>query len=148
MLAYELKTLISYNLHFIKNCGADWIRTSDLRSASAMLFQLSYNPELVVGFEPTTFSLQMRCSTNWATQAFVELTGIEPATYAVQVRRSSYWANAPSLWRDLNSRHSHYKWDALPTELHKRILIVCPFSYILGIDFKHTKINIKCQAFF
>ena len=68
MLVYELKTLFSYNLHFIKNLresvgkqqlsrrsGADWIRTSDLRSASAMLFQLSYNPELVVGFEPTTY---------------------------------------------------------------------------------------------
>ena len=28
----------------IKKSGADWIRTSDLRSASAMLSQLSYSP--------------------------------------------------------------------------------------------------------
>lgn len=38
--------------------------------------------ELIIGFEPTTCSLQMSCSTNWATSALVDVSGVEPELIA------------------------------------------------------------------
>ena len=59
-----------------------WTRTTNVfrRQVYSLLdYQFSQHTllELPIGLEPTTFSLQMRCSTNWAKEAFVARRVVE-----------------------------------------------------------------------
>ena len=52
------------------------------------------------GFEPGTYGLRVRCSTNWAMLPMVGCAGLEPATNGLKVHCSTNWANNPldSCW--------------------------------------------------
>ena len=78
---------------------------------------------------------------------YVELTGIEPATSSVQGKHSSAELQPRACGRTRT-------YDCLLTkqELYQLSYTsdnyVYPFLDFLRIDYQHTKINIKSQAFF
>ena len=67
---------ISGKFNFVKNCGQGWIRTTELvrgqiYSLLPLATWLLAHLEPLVGIEPTTYWLQISCSTIWAKVAFL-----------------------------------------------------------------------------
>ena len=93
--------------------------------------ELSYSqPRLASSLPPQLYLLRM-----------VPTIGIEPTTYWLQVSCSTNWAKSAHLWwrlRDLNPWPSACKADALPTELSLHIIyaitdFLSPFHQRLNI---------------
>ena len=98
--AYNLKPKIS-NLCCERTCGQGWIRTTELRrgqiySLLPLATWLLARLEPLVGIEPTTYWLQISCSTSWAKVAnfcsdFATLSFVKPDPFSPSAQDKLAW---------------------------------------------------------
>lgn len=93
-----------------------------------------FNLALPIGFEPTTYGLEDRCSSNWAKRvSLVEIKGVEPLTSCLQSKCSTSWAISPNILSLFMFSLYVYKYSMK--------LFICQHFYLKKITKKTNKTN-------